>query len=458
MTTTQAIQQKLSDSASARWIALLIVSFTMMFGYFFTDVMSPLEPLLTAAKEDGGLGLGWSSDEYGFFSGSYGYFNVFLLLLFFGGIILDKFGIRFTGIMSTILMFVGAMVKWYAVGHDFEGMIQVPFFGTYHTQVVFASLGFAIYGVGCEICGITVSKVIVKWFTGHELALAMGVQVALARLGTAGALGAALPFAKMMGGVSASVGLGAALLCAGVLVYLVYCVMDKKEDASAAAVETEPEEGFKFSDLAGLVKTTGFWYVAFLCLMFYAGVFPFLKFATKLMVFKYAVPANVAGLIPAMLPFGTIFLTPLFGSIYDKYGKGATLMIIGSCLLTLVHVVFALPINSWVLAIVMMLILGIAFGLVPSAMWPSVPKIIPMKLLGTAYALIFYIQNIGLALVPVWIGKVNQANTAADGTINYTQTMTIFACFGVIAIIIAVLLLLEDKRKGYGLQKPNIKK
>ena len=456
--TTQAIQQKLSDSASARWIALLIVSFTMMFGYFFTDVMSPLEPLLTAAKEDGGLGLGWSSDEYGFFSGSYGYFNVFLLLLFFGGIILDKFGIRFTGVLSTILMFAGALIKWYAVGHSFEGTVTVPFFGTYHTQVVLAALGFAIYGVGCEICGITVSKVIVKWFTGHELALAMGVQVALARLGTAAALGAALPFAKMMGGVSASVGLGASLLCAGVLVFLVYCVMDKKEDASAAAVASEPEEGFKFSDLVGLVKTTGFWYVAFLCLMFYAGVFPFLKFATKLMVFKYGVDANVAGLIPAMLPFGTIILTPLFGALYDKVGKGATLMIIGSCLLTFVHVVFALPINSWVIAIAMMLILGVAFGLVPSAMWPSVPKIIPMKLLGTAYALIFYIQNIGLALVPVWIGKVNQANTAADGIIDYTQTMTIFACFGVVAIIISLLLLMEDKRKGYGLQKPNVKK
>ena len=456
--TTQAIQQKLSNSASARWTALLIVSFTMMFGYFFTDVMSPLEPLLTAAKEDGGLGLGWSSDEYGFFSGAYGYFNVFLLLLFFGGIILDKFGIRFTGIMSTILMFVGAMVKWYAVGHDFEGTVAVPFFGTYQTQVVLAALGFAIYGVGCEICGITVSKVIVKWFTGHELALAMGVQVALARLGTAAALGAALPFAKWMGGVSASVGLGAALLCAGVLVYLVYCVMDKKEDASAAAVASEPEEGFKFSDLLGLVKTTGFWYVAFLCLMFYAGVFPFLKFATKLMVFKYGVDEGVAGLIPAMLPFGTIILTPLFGALYDKVGKGATLMIIGSCLLTLVHVVFALPLNSWILAIAMMLVLGVAFGLVPSAMWPSVPKIIPMKLLGTAYALIFYIQNIGLALVPVWIGKVNQANTAADGTIDYTETMTIFAGFGVVAIVISLLLLMEDKRKGYGLQKPNVKK
>lgn len=456
--TTQAIQQKLSDSKSARWTALLIVSFTMMFGYFFTDVMSPLEPLLTAAKEDGGLGLGWSSDEYGFFSGAYGYFNVFLLLLFFGGIILDKFGIRFTGIMSTILMFGGALIKWYAVGHDFTGTIAVPFFGTYQTQVVLAALGFSIYGVGCEIAGITVSKVIVKWFTGHELALAMGVQVALARLGTAGALGFALPFAKWMGGVSASVGLGAALLCAGVIVFLVYCVMDKKEDASAAAVKGEPEEGFKFSDLKVLLTTTGFWYVAVLCLMFYAGVFPFLKFATKLMIFKYGVAEDVAGLIPAMLPFGTIFLTPLFGSIYDKYGKGATLMLIGSVLLTCVHIIFALPFGTWILAVAVMVVLGIAFGLVPSAMWPSVPKIIPMKLLGTAYALIFYIQNIGLALVPVWIGKVNQANTGANGVIDYTETMTIFALFGVVAIIISLLLMWEDKRKGYGLQQPNIKK
>ena len=456
--TTQAIQQKLSDSKSARWTALLIVSFTMMFGYFFTDVMSPLEPLLTAAKEDGGLGLGWSSDEYGFFSGAYGYFNVFLLLLFFGGIILDKFGIRFTGIMSTILMFGGALIKWYAVGHDFTGTIAVPFFGTYQTQVVLAALGFSIYGVGCEIAGITVSKVIVKWFTGHELALAMGVQVALARLGTAGALGFALPFAKWMGGVSASVGLGAALLCAGVIVFLVYCVMDKKEDASAAAVQGEPEEGFKFSDLKVLLTTTGFWYVAVLCLMFYAGVFPFLKFATKLMIFKYGVAEDVAGLIPAMLPFGTIFLTPLFGSIYDKYGKAATLMLIGSVLLTCVHIIFALPFGTWILAVAVMVVLGIAFGLVPSAMWPSVPKIIPMKLLGTAYALIFYIQNIGLALVPVWIGKVNQANTGANGVIDYTETMTIFALFGVVAIIISLLLMWEDKRKGYGLQQPNIKK
>lgn len=456
---TKALQQKLSDSKQARWTALIIVSVTMMFGYFFTDVMSPLEPLLTAAKgSENGLGLGWSSSEYGWFSGAYGLANVYLLLLFFGGIILDKFGIRFTGLMSTGLMFLGAVIKWWSVANDFgDQTIWVPFGGDVQAQVAYAGLGFAIYGVGCEIAGITVSKVIVKWFTGHELALAMGLQVALARIGTAVALAGALPIAKAFGGVSASVGLGAACLCIGMISFIVYNVMDKKEDAAVAASAAEPEEGFKFSDLKLLFCNRGFWYITLLCLMFYGGVFPFLKFATKLMVFKYGVEPELAGLIPAMLPFGTIFLTPIFGGIYDKHGKGATLMILGSILLTLVHVVFALPMTSVALAIVVMIILGIAFGLVPSAMWPSVPKIIPMKLLGTAYALIFYIQNIGLSMIPMWIGAVNDKNTGADGIINYTESMTIFAAFGAIAIVISVLLLLEDKKKGYGLQKANVK-
>ncbi|MGN1260661.1 MAG: MFS transporter, partial [Alloprevotella sp.] len=286
---TQTIKRKLNDSRTARWTALVIVSLTMMAGYFFTDVMSPLETLLTQSPDaDGGLGLGWSSDEYGFFSGAYGYFNVFLLLLFFGGIILDKVGIRFTGILSTVLMFAGALIKYWAVSHSFDGTITLPLgIGTYQTQVLWAVLGFAIYGVGCEIAGITVSKVIVKWFTGHELALAMGLQVALARIGTAVALGAALPIAKSLGGVSASVGLGAACLCIGMISFIVYNVMDKKEDASAANTASDSsEESFRFSDLTLLLTNKGFWYITLLCLMFYAGVFPFLKFATKLMVFK----------------------------------------------------------------------------------------------------------------------------------------------------------------------------
>lgn len=450
----EKLQQMLSESKAARWTALIIVSFTMMFAYFFTDVMSPLEPMLTAAKEADGVGLGWSADDYGFFSGSYGFFNVFLLMLFFGGIILDKFGIRFTGIMATGLMFGGALIKWYAVGNDFEGEM----FG-YPMQVIIACLGFAIYGVGCEIAGITVSKVIVKWFTGHELALAMGLQVALARIGTAGALALALPFAQQFGGVSASVGLGASLLCAGLVSYLVYCVMDKKFDKEkASAASAEPEEGFRFADLKLIFANKGFWLITLLCLMFYAGVFPFLKFATKLMVTKYGIDPEVAGLIPAMLPFGTIFLTPFFGSIYDRYGKGATLMVIGSIILTVVHCIFAIPgITAVAVAIAAMILLGIAFGLVPSAMWPSVPKIIPMQLLGTAYAVIFYIQNIGLSMVPILIGKVNQANTTNDVT-DYTTSMAIFAVCGIISIVIAFMLKLEDKKRGYGLEQANIKK
>ncbi len=452
------IYKRLNDSPAARWTALLIVSFTMMCGYFITDVMAPLEDLLTKSPAEGGLG--WTSDEYGFFSGAYGYINVFLLMLFFGGIILDKCGVRFTGTMSSSLMFVGALLKWYALDNSF-GDAQI--FG-YPVQVALAALGFAIFGMGAEITGITVTKIIAKWFTGHELALAMGLQVAMARIGTAAALACSLPIANKMGAASAPVLLGAALLCVGVVSFLVYCVMDKKLDASvAAAEEQEAEEGFHFSDLKVIFTNKGFWLIAILCVLFYSGVFPFLKFATKLMIYKYGVEPELAGLIPAMLPFGTILLTPVFGSLYDRLGKGATLMISGSLMLTLVHVLFALPIlNEWWFAIAIMVILGIAFSLVPSAMWPAVPKIIPMKQLGSAYAIIFYIQNIGLSMVPVLIGSVIQnyatIETAEGVTYDYTIPMTIFAVFGIVAVGVALLLKHIDKKEGYGLEEPNIKK
>ena len=453
------IYKKLNDSAAARWGALLIVSFTMMCGYFITDVMAPLEDLLTKTPAEGGLG--WTSDEYGFFSGAYGYINVFLLMLFFGGIILDKCGVRFTGTMCSSLMLVGALIKWYALDNSF-GDAQV--FG-YPVQVALAALGFAIFGMGAEITGITVTKVIAKWFTGHELALAMGLQVAMARIGTAAALACSLPFANVMGNVAAPVLLGAALLCIGVVSFLVYCVMDRKLDASLAAATTDEqtEEGFSFGDLKLIFTNKGFWLIAILCVLFYSGVFPFLKFATKLMIYKYNVDPELAGLIPAMLPFGTILLTPVFGSLYDRMGKGATLMIIGSLMLTLVHVLFALPVlNVWWFAIVIMIILGVAFSLVPSAMWPAVPKIIPMKQLGSAYAIIFYIQNIGLSMVPVLIGSVIQKyatiETAEGVTYDYTIPMTIFAVFGVVAVGVALILKRIDKTNGYGLEEPNIKK
>lgn len=456
MTTTQKIQQKLSDSAAARWTALIIVSFTMMCGYFITDVMAPLEDILTKTVAEGGLG--WTSDEYGFFSGAYGYINVFLLMLFFGGIILDKCGIRFTGTASSALMLLGAVIKWYAINNNF-GDAQLA---GYPMQVALAALGFAIFGLGAEITGITVTKVIAKWFTGHELALAMGLQVAMARIGTAAALACSLPLANAMNNTAAPIMLGAVLLCIGLVAYLVYCVMDRKLDASAAVVNEEPEEGFHFVDLKVIFTNRGFWLIALLCVLFYSGVFPFLKFATKLMIYKYNVDPELAGLIPAMLPFGTILLTPVFGRVYDRIGKGATLMIIGSGMLTLVHILFALPIlNEGWFAIIIMIILGIAFSLVPSAMWPSVPKIIPMKQLGSAYAIIFYIQNIGLSMVPILIGSVIQdysTITAADGTVTYDYTipMGIFTLFGFIAIAIALMLKKADAKFGYGLEKKNM--
>ena len=507
MTTTQKLQKRLNDSKAMRWTALIIVSFTMMMAYFFTDVMGPLEaPLTTKGKlvyfedgtylaadslmklcpsiatedeitvgntyttecvaEDGDTestsmtvsstinGLGWSSGNYGIFSGAYGYINVFLLMLFFGGIILDKMGVRFTGIMSTGLMFLGAAIKWYAVDNTFGGeLFGLP------TQVVVACLGFAIYGMGAEIAGITVTKVIAKWFNGHEMALAMGLQVALARVGTACALFFALPIAQSAGVVSAPVMFGASALCIGLISYIVYCVMDKKLDNSIADQGTagESEEQFKFSDLKVIFCNQGFWLITFLCLIFYAAVFPFLKFATNLMIIKYGVTPDLAGMIPGLLPFGTMLLTPLFGSLYDRIGKGATLMVIGSVLLTIVHILFAMPLlNVWWFAVIVMILLGIAFSLVPSAMWPSVPKIIPMKQLGSAYAIIFYIQNIGLSMVPVLIGNVIADNTA-NGTTDYTMPMSIFALFGAIAVVISVLLKIVDKKKGYGLEKSNIK-
>lgn len=456
MTVTQKIQKKLSDSPAARWTALAIVSFTMMCTYFITDVMASLEVILTTPVAEGGLG--WSSSDYGFFSGAYGYINVFLLMLFFGGIILDKCGIRFTGTMSCSFMVLGVLLKWYALSHDFG---QGTFMG-YHLQAVYAALGFAIFGMGAEITGITVSKIIIKWFTGHEVALAMGLQVATARIGTAVALACSLPMARAAGSVSFPVLVGGACICIGLIAYLVYCVMDKKLDQSAEAVTETKEEGFQLKDLKLIFTSKGFWLITILCLMFYAGVFPFLKFATKLMIAKYNVEPEIAGLIPAMLPFGTILLTPVFGSLYDRIGKGATLMVIGSVMLTVVHVLFALPLlNVWWFAVIIMVILGIAFSLVPSAMWPSVPKIIPMKQLGSAYAIIFYIQNIGLSMVPLLIGWVIDRYSTLrtpDGNVSYDYTlpMCIFALFGFVAILVAVALKREDGIKGYGLEQRNM--
>ncbi len=455
---SQTLTKRISESKAARWTALIIVSFTMMWGYFLTDALSPL---MTMLEEQ----MGWTSLEFGQFNWAYCWFNVFLFMLIFGGIILDKMGVRFTGIVTCILMLAGALIKYYAVTQISSGPEAGTIFGM-RTQVFVACLGYAIFAVGTENCGITVSKVITKWFAGKELALAMGVQVAVARLGTAAALVFCPIIAKHFS-VSAPLLLSAILLCIGFLAYLVFCHMDKKFDAEVAQAQTEPDDVFKVKDLKLIITNRGFWLIALLCLMFYSAVFPFMKYAASLMENKYGVSTTLAGLIPSLIPFGNLIMTPLFGGIYDKKGKGATIMIIGSLLLILVHVLFALPLlNYWWFAAFIMVILGIAFSLVPSAMWPSVPKIIPQKLVGSAYALIFWVQNIGLGFVPLLIGGIldkyckvgTRLVEGAEVTqYNYTLPMVIFALFGVVALLLAMRLKAVDKKEGYGLEEPNIK-
>lgn len=453
---------QLRDSAATRWLMLLLVAITMFAAYVASDVFSPLQTMLERYNQ-------WNPSEYGWFSGSYSIFNVFLGMLIFGGLILDKKGIRFSGIMSSILMVVGISIKYWAVSNPALLENTMTFLGDqYKMQVVWAVVGFGIFGVGAEVAGITVSKAIVKWFKGKEMALAMGMQLSLARLGSAAALAFSPMIAKHFQNISTSVLFGLILLIVGALSFLIYTIYDKKLDKQIKEAEVEPEESFNMKDVKAILNNQGFWLIALLCVVFYSAVFPFLKYAAGLMEFKFGVDPELSGLIPSMLPFGAIILTPLFGRIYDKIGHGANLMIGGATLLVTVHVLFALPfINQWWIAIILMMLLGIAFSMVPSAMWPSLAKIMPERQLGTTYALTFYIQNIGLMVVPILIGKVLNTycvvgKVMKDGmevnVYDYTLPMSIFAGICSFAIVIALLLKRVDKKKGYGLQLANIKK
>ena len=460
--------QKLNDSPFARWTVLFIVATAMMMGYFVNDVMSPLETLLEMPRSQGGLG--WTPSDYGFFSGAGSFINVFLLMLFFSGLILDKMGIRFTGTLACSLMVIGTLIKLYAITTDF-GTTDVTFFNTHlPASAAWASFGFAIFGVGYEMTGITVSKAMVRWFTGHELALAMGLQLAMARFGTAAALSISAPIARHFT-LSTPILVALAFLIIGLLAFLVFCVMDRRldqftvyslqftddysetseEHASKSTVNKDSDE-FRWSDIGTTLRTPGFWLITLFCVLFYSAVSPFLKFSTKLMVMKYGVDPDVAGFFSSIAPFGTILMTPLFGLVYDRYGKGVTLVITGALMLTAVHFGFSLPMHSSTVAITLMVILSVGYSLAPAALWPCVPKIIPLKCLGTAYSMIFFIQNFGRAIIPMFVGKANETDP------TYETSMLIFGFTALGAALTALVLWHVDRRQHYGLQLPNIRK
>ena len=538
---TQQIQKTLRDSAAMRWTALLLLAMAMFCSYIFMDILSPIKDLMQETR-------GWDSTAFGTMQGSEVFLNVFAFFLIFAGIILDKMGVRFTAVLSAAVMLVGACIKWYAVSESFMGSgletwftndlnyIPVfdelgvsPFYQGMPASAKFAACGFMIFGCGCEMAGITVSRGIVKWFKGREMALAMGSEMALARLGVATCM-IFSPFFARLGGVvsvSRSVAFGVVLMCIALIMTIVYFVMDKKLDAQTGEAE-EKDDPFKISDLGRILTSSGFWLVALLCVLYYSAIFPFQKYAVNMLqcnltlvapdansfwatdtvtYIQYALMLFVAGTgfasnfqektgkkygllglsvlglvtycymgfmqqtagsIFAVFPLLAVLITPILGKYLDHHGKAVSMLMLGSLLLIFCHLTFAfiLPLfkgsttGGIVIAYVTILVLGSSFSLVPASLWPSVPKLVDAKVIGSAYALIFWIQNIGLWLFPLLIGKVLDA-TNPEGTsateLNYTAPLIMLASLGVAALLLGLVLKAVDKKKGLGLEEPNIK-
>lgn len=550
---TETIKKTLRDSAAARWTVLLFLAFAMFCSYIFMDILSPIKDLMQSTR-------GWDSTAFGTMQGSETFLNVFVFFLIFAGIILDKMGVRFTAVLSGFVMLIGATINWYAVTEQFIGsgletwfnnnlnyipgfdeLGISPFYEGMPASAKFAAIGFMIFGCGVEMAGITVSRGIVKWFKGREMALAMGSEMALARLGVATCMIFSPVFAKLGGGidVSRSVAFGVVLLLIALIMFIVYFFMDKKLDAQTGEAE-EKDDPFKISDLGKILSSGGFWLVALLCVLYYSAIFPFQKYAVNMLqcnltftklspdsfwatntvtVIQYCIMLVVAAAafasnfaknkslratylitavvalvvfcymgymrqsaetVFAVFPLLAVGITPILGNYVDHKGKAASMLVMGSILLIICHLTFAfiLPMfrgntsGGIIIAYLTILVLGASFSLVPASLWPSVPKLVDAKIIGSAYALIFWIQNIGLWLFPLLIGKVldktnpklvenlkNGMITPEQAAVSYDYTapLVMLACLGVAALILGFVLKAVDKKKGLGLEEPNIK-
>ncbi|MCL2290948.1 MAG: MFS transporter [Bacteroidetes bacterium] len=410
---TEKVIRSLRDTSYGRWVALILVSITMFFAYMFVDVLSPLKDLLETKR-------GWSSENFGTVGGSEFVLNVFIFFLIFAGIILDKIGIRKTALLAGFLMLVGAGIKFYGVSDYFSpesGLYQAlngfSLFGLIDPlpgSAVMACIGFAIFGCGVEMAGITVSKALVKWFRGKELALAMGLEMAIARLGVF-AVFRLTPILADGQYISKPVAVCTLFLLIGFLSFLCYFFLDRKLDQQEQ-IEVAPEDEFKVRDLKAILTSRTFLIVAGLCVLYYSAIFPFQRFAADMLSSRLEISMRDASNLFSYFPIGAMVLTPLLGFFLDTRGKGATMLIIGALLMMSCHLIFALTPNfTYPIAICAIVILGISFSLVPAALWPSVPKLVDDKVLGSSYAVIFWIQNIGLLCVPIIIGgALDRAN------------------------------------------------
>lgn len=549
----EKVKTTLRDSAAMRWIVLLFLAFAMFCSYIFMDILSPIKDLMLSTR-------GWDSTAFGTMQGAETFLNVFVFFLIFAGIILDKMGVRFTAVLSGAVMLVGAVINWYAVTEGFIGSsLEVwftenlnyipvfdelgisPFYRGMPASAKFSAVGFMVFGCGVEMAGITVSRGIVKWFKGREMALAMGSEMALARLGVATCMIFSPVFAKWGGviDVSRSVAFGVVLLMIALMMFIVYFFMDKKLDAQTGEAE-EKDDPFKVSDIGKILTSSGFWLVALLCVLYYSAIFPFQKYAVNMLqcnlsfsevapgsfwagnavtAVQYVIMLIVAATsfasnfqkkkssqyvllavavvalvvfcymgymrqsaetVFAVFPLLAVGITPILGNYVDHKGKAASMLVLGSVLLILCHLTFAfiLPlfrdsaVGGVVVAYLTILVLGASFSLVPASLWPSVPKLVDAKIIGSAYALIFWIQNIGLWLFPMLIGKVLDSTNAdlverlnsgeisaevAAVSYDYTAPLVMLACLGVAALVLGFILKAVDRKKGLGLEEPNIK-
>jgi len=456
------LRRQLNDSPFLRWMVLFMVSITMFANYYFYDALSPLKSIVQEK-------LLWSSGDYGFFMSSYSISNVFLLMAVIGGIILDRLGIRITGFMFTVFMVSGAALTAYGAsdvylnggpGYHFLSSVLPSF----SPSLKMMSLGFFLFGLGAETSAVVFTKAVVKWFKGKELALALGMNIAFGRLGQAAAMIVSPRLADPDGNWSIALWFGTLLLLIGLLTFAGYMIFDLRLDRQVkASLASDETEKFRIKDLGKIISIRSFILITLLCVTFYSAVFPFVKYAPDLLSNKFGINLEKAGLIVSILPFGTIVFTPLFGTFTDRRGKSATLMVYGSALLVCVHLMFSLTrINPYI----PMFILGIAFSLIPAAMWPSVTKIVPENRLGSAYGLMFSTQNLGLWAFPILIGKVLDisnpgvtAETIRDGSMvyDYTNPVLMLAGIGMIGLVFAVLLLRNDRKSGLGLDLPNIR-
>jgi MFS family permease len=467
----QKVKILLRDSKSARWLVLLCLAIPMFASYFFDDIFSTISHIF---KNPEILDLAWSSSDYGFYGGAYS------LLCVWGGLVicgmlLDKWGVRVTGSLFVGLMVAGALIVVFAISEFFANSSLYVAMSKFFTKptLALAYAGCAIFGLGSEIAGVAVTRSIAKWFKGKEMALAMGLQLALARLGTATALIlvprivdtslAYIPYSQ----TSKPAVIGLILMIVAVVVWSAFLLTDRRYDLQAAEERLKnkgsdvKEDTFKFSDIFKVLGNKHFILISLLCVFFYCCIISFRRFATSIVIPQFGIDGDIASYMVSLIPFSTIIFTPLFGSLVDFKGKATRFMLLGSCLVLLAHVVIAFAPGMAFFGYLGLSILGIGYSLVPAAMWPSVPKVIPEKNLGTAYSLIYWIQNMGMLIVPIFVGLIFEAaaKRSTDPKLGAVHAEYLFIFLAIVAVTVALILKRSsDANPQLKLDVPNKKK